>query len=96
MSQAIKTMCPVFNGSLKRGLEPVVFILASVNGRSMSGCRALARLRPPETGESCSFGVFGRNKNTTVEEKVRSPQSADTESSKVAETLPWLILDPRD
>ena len=55
----------------------------------MSGCRALARLRTPETGESCSFGVlFGRNKNTTMaEEKVRSLRSAETESSKSPETI---------
>ena len=49
----------------------------------MAGPRA--RLRP---GESCSFRVFGRNKNSTAEEKVRSPQSADdTESSKLPETF---------
>ena len=62
----------------------------------MSGYRALAWLRAPETGESCSFGVlFGRNKNTTMaEETVRSLRSAETVSSKSPETIAWLILVP--
>ena len=89
------THCP-FNGNLKRGLQPAVLILASVNGPSMSGSPRPGR-KQPGTGESCNVGVFGLHKSGPGEKRLCAliivPECSE-ESAQLPETH-WTLARDR-